>query len=245
MLGVVDWLMRVRVIVAVGLFLLVNLLIQVARKPAEIANFVGGGSARTPEQTWDAYSSSFEAHATNLLSPAFLAALAQAESAGNPWATPQWRVRFSVRLSKIYSPASSAVGLMQFTDGTFQSASDLCVHDGQVREAGPWHDPDSCWFNWTYTRLSADDSIEMASAHLTQHVERLLGDRAERLSQRNPQAVEDVAAMVHLCGAHAAKKQLKRGVRRVRNARCGSHPVRPYLRRIQKYRRTFSRLSQS
>ena len=51
--------------------------------------------------------------------------------------------------------------------------------------------------------------------------------------------------MIHLCGAGAAKKHLKRGVHRIRNARCGSHPVRPYLLRVQKYKRTFQRVSDS
>ena len=75
---------------ALGWFVL-NGLYHVLRKPAELFAPVSGVLAKTPAQTWSDYEPMFRAHATAVITPELLAALAQVEASGNPLATPQWR----------------------------------------------------------------------------------------------------------------------------------------------------------
>jgi hypothetical protein len=114
---------------------------QVARKPTELLGVVPT-SARTPGSTWAAYGPLFREYSTDLVTPELLAALVQAESAGDPLARTSWRWRWSWNPLGLYGPASSAVGLLQLTDGTFAEARHLRVRDHRVvRPDGPWRDP--------------------------------------------------------------------------------------------------------
>ncbi len=56
------------------------------------------------------------------MTPEFLCAMAQVESSGNPFASPKWKWQRTTDIKKIYAPASSAVGLLQYTNGTFKEA---------------------------------------------------------------------------------------------------------------------------
>jgi hypothetical protein len=64
--------------------------------------------------------------------------------------------------------------MYQFTDGTFDEARELCIHDHRVVADGPWYAWRSCWFNWLYTRVVPTNAIEMASAYLDVNVARAL-----------------------------------------------------------------------
>ena len=116
----------------------VNWVYQVARKPAELFFPVSGTLSKTPAQTWRSYAAIFRQHATAVITPEFLAALAQIEGTGNPVAQTYWRWRLTTKPFDVYRPASSAVGMYQTTDGTFGEAKRYCIHDHVVAEQGAW-----------------------------------------------------------------------------------------------------------
>ena len=75
--------------------LLVNWLVQVARKPTELFFPVSGALSKTPAETWRSYAPIFRQHSTAVMTPELLAALAQVEGAGNPVARTYWRWRLT------------------------------------------------------------------------------------------------------------------------------------------------------
>ena len=133
------------VVLAATISLTINWIYQVVRKPSELFFPVSGVLYRLPEETWDTYESVFRRHSTSTITPEFLAALAQVEASGNPIARTYWRWSMSSRPFEMYRPASSAVGMYQLTDGTFEEARRYCIHDHVVVEEGPWHDFRSCF----------------------------------------------------------------------------------------------------
>src|SRR4051812_37213007 len=98
---------------AIALLLVVNGVYQVVRKPAELFFPVSGVLSKTAAETWRQYQPIFREHSTPVITPDFLAALAQVEGAGNPVARTYWRVRMTSELTNVYRPASSAVGMYQ------------------------------------------------------------------------------------------------------------------------------------
>ena len=88
-----------------------------------------------------------------IMTPDFLAAIAQVEGSGNPVARTYWRWSWSSQPFEVYRPASSAVGMYQITDGNFAEARRFCIHDHVVVADGPWNDWHSCWFNSLYARV--------------------------------------------------------------------------------------------
>ena len=180
----------------------VNWMVQVVRKPTEVFVAVSGSLAKHPAQTWRQYGPLFDRHSTAVITPELLAALAQVESSGNPVARTYWRWRFSWNPFELYRPASSAVGMFQITDGTFAEARRYCIHDHVVVEDGPWHDPRSCWFNALYTRVVPAHAVEMTAALLDRTVARTLG--RNRITTASLQQRQDLAAVIHLCGAAPA-----------------------------------------
>jgi hypothetical protein len=217
-----------------------NWIYQVVRKPSELFFPVSGVLYKLPEETWDTYESVFRKHSTGTITPAFLAALAQIEASGNPIARTYWRWSLTDSPFDLYRPASSAVGMYQITNGTFAESRRYCVHDHVVVEDGPWHDMRSCWFNSLYTRVIASHSVELTAAYLDQRVARALANaRIARVTLREK---EDLAAMIHLCGAGAGERFARRGLRLVAHQRCGDHDVRAYLNRVQGMKTVFLRL---
>ncbi|HUF93093.1 MAG TPA: lytic transglycosylase domain-containing protein, partial [Candidatus Limnocylindria bacterium] len=123
------------VVGAVALLLIwssLNVTYQVLRKPTELFFPVSGTLAKTPSGTWRSYGPLFRKHSTAVITPDLLAALAQAEGGGNPVARTYWRWRLSWNPFALYRPASSAVGMYQITDGTFQEAKRYCIQDHVV-----------------------------------------------------------------------------------------------------------------
>jgi hypothetical protein len=216
-----------------------NWIYQVVRKPSELFFPVSGVLYKLPDETWDTYGSVFRKHSTATITPAFLAALAQVEASGNPIARTYWRWSLSQRPFEVYRPASSAVGMYQITDGTFVEARRYCVHDHVVVEDGPWHDFRSCWFNSLYTRTIASHSVELTAAYLDRRVARALANA--RITGATLRQKENLAALIHLCGAGAGERYARRGLR-VANQRCGDHDVRAYINRVQGMKTVFLRL---
>jgi hypothetical protein len=221
-------------------WLCVNGIYQVVRKPTELFFPVSGTLYKSPRETWHAYEPIFQRHSTLAISPEFLAALAQVEGSGNPIVRTYWRWSWSHKPFELYRPASSAVGMYQITDGTFAEARQYCIHDHQVVADGPWDDWHSCWFNWLYMRVIPSHAVELTSAYLDTRVEMALARAGiRRASQAQKQ---DLAAVIHLCGAGAGTRYAMRGLRLLPGQRCGDHEVRAYVSRVNAMKRVFAAL---
>ena len=229
------------VAVVVALWSVVNWTYQVVRKPAELFFPVSDVLYKTPSATWRQYEPIFEAHSTAVVTPELLAALAQIEGSGNPVARTYWRWRATWDPFELYRPASSAVGMYQITDATFAEAKRYCIHDHVVVEDGPWHAWRSCWFNSLYTRVVPSHAAEMTSAYLDRHVADTL--ERNRIAGATLRQKQDLAAVIHLCGAGAGDVYARRGFRLTAGQRCGDHDVRGYLARIDAMKRVFTRLA--
>ena len=123
-------------IVLVALWSAVNWTYHVIRKPTELFFPVSGALAKAPPETWRQYGPLFRRHSTATITPELLAALAQVEGAGNPVARTYWRWRLTWNPFDVYRPASSAVGMYQITDATFQEARRYCIQDHVAIEDG-------------------------------------------------------------------------------------------------------------
>lgn len=207
-------------------------------KPTELFFPVEKALSKNPRQTWQEYGALFETHSTAIMTSELLAALAQAEGSGNPVARTYWRWRVvSSNPLEWYQPASTAVGMFQITDGTFHEGTRYCIHNHVVVEDGPWHNLNSCWFNGLYTRIIPGHAIELTAAFLDRHVAKLVGEHPATFQQK-----QDLAAVIHLCGAGAGRDYAKRNFRLTPHQRCGDHDVRTYLLKIQTFKQQFAAL---
>ena len=218
-----------------------NWVYQVIRKPTELFFPVSGALSKTPSETWREYGPLFTKHSTAVITPDLLAALAEVEGAGNPVARTYWRWQLTRNPFELYRPASSAVGMYQITDATFKEAKRYCIHDHAVVEDGPWHDMRSCWLNSLYTRVLPSHAVELTSALLDRRVASALG--RQRISNATLQQKQDLAALIHLCGAGAGDTYAKRGFRLTAGQQCGDHDVRSYLIRVNAMKHVFARLA--
>ncbi|WP_296669898.1 transglycosylase SLT domain-containing protein [Sulfuricaulis sp.] len=228
-------------VVVLALWSATNWVYQVVRKPAELFFPVSHALTKMPAATWRQYQPIFRAHATAVITPDLLAALAQIEGAGNPVARTYWRWRPSWNLFELYRPASSAVGMYQFTDTTFAEARRHCIHDHVVVEDGPWHDWRSCWFNSLYTRVVPSHAVELTSAYLDRRIANTLERR--HIVRATLQQKQDLAGVMHLCGAGAGEVYAKRGFRLAAGQRCGDHDVSAYLAQLNAMKRLFVRMA--
>jgi hypothetical protein len=218
------------VVVGVAGLAAANLLHGVIRKPTEVLGLVMPSLAKTPQATWSEYGPSFREYSTEIIRPELLAALVQVESAGDPLARTYWR--WSWNPLALYAPASSAVGLLQMTDGTLEEASRWCIRDHVVVRAGPDAGP---WF-----RAMPSHAIELTSARLHRVVEEMAAQRPTGSTSRNRQRL---AAVVHLCGRERGMAFARRGYRVSQQERCGDHDLREYLARVQRLSLVFARLA--
>ncbi len=235
----VLWAAPLAIRVGTGLFALValsfavNAAYQVIRKPAELFFPVSGALAKAPAETWRQYEPIFREHATVLMTPDFLAALAQVEGAGNPVARTYWRWRLAAEPFNVYRPASSAVGMYQITDATFSEAKRYCIRDHAAVEA--------CWFNSLYLRVVPSHAVEMTSAFLDRRVAEAL--KRQRIAVATLQQIQDLAAVIHLCGATAGDAYARRNFHVSAGQRCGDHDLKGYLAQFNAMKRVFSRLA--
>ena len=228
-------------VVVLAVWSAANWVYQVIRKPTELFFPVSGVLSKTPSETWRQYESLFRQHSTAVITPDLLAALAEVEGAGNPVARTYWRWHVTRNPFELYRPASSAVGMYQITDATFREAKRYCIHDHAVVEYGPWHDLRSCWFNSLYTRVVPSHAIELTSALLDRRVASTL--ERQRIATATLQQKQDLAAVIHLCGAGAGDAYAKRGFRLTAGQQCGDHDVRGYLARVNAMKRVFARIA--
>jgi len=225
-------------LLVLALWVTVNWVYQVVRKPSELFFPVDRVLAKAPSETWRQYGSLFREHSTAVITPELLGALAQVESAGDPVARTYWRWQLSWNPLALYSPASSAVGMFQLTDATFQEARRYCIHDHVVVAEGAWSDLRSCWFNRLYTRVIPSHAVELTAALLDRQVARVL-DR-QRVAGATLRQKQDLAALIHLCGEGAGNAYARRGLRLTPGQRCGDHDVRRYLGQVNALKRQFA-----
>jgi hypothetical protein len=217
-----------------------NWICQVVRKPTELYFPVSHVLAKMPAETWRDYAPIFRAHSTATISPELLAALAQVEAAGNPIARTYWRWSLTVNPFELYRPASSAVGMYQITNATFDKARQFCIHDHAVVEDGPWNAWHSCWFNSLYTRVIPSHAVELTAALLDREVAIVLARR--RIAAATLEQKQNLAVMIHLCGASAGDAYARHGFRLAPGQRCGDHDASRYLQRVNAMKRVFTRL---
>jgi len=229
-------------IAAVAALAAANWVYQAFRKPSELFFPLDGALAKTPAQTWAEYGPLFREHSTAVMTPELLAALAQVEGAGNPVARTYWRWRVAWNPTEVYRPASSAVGMYQITDARFAEAKRYCIRDHVPVEDGAWHDLRSCWFNALYFRVLPSHAVEMTSAFLDRRVAQML---AQLRIGATLQQKQDLAALIHLCGASVAEAYARRGFRPGARERCGDHDLRAYLARVSALKRNFYLLSRA
>jgi hypothetical protein len=237
------WRLLIGLLLVAGAALAINGVYQVARKPTELFFPVSGVLAKTPQETWREYGPAFRRYATPAITAELLAALAQVEGSGNPLVRTYWRWSWAPRPFDLYRPASSAVGMYQITDGTFDEARHLCIHHHALMHEGPWSDWHSCWFNGLYLRIVPRDAIELTAAYLDLKVNAILANDPRRTASALQR--QHLAAVVHLCGAGAAAAYAGRGFRFGDGERCGAHDPREYLRRVDEMREVFTRLARA
>lgn len=228
----------VRVVVAAAAILaalsLANVVYQVVRKPIELLFFVDRALDKEPAETWRQYGPFFREFATNAVTPELLAALAQVESAGNPVARTYWRWRLTWNPFGVFAPASSAVGMYQMTDPAYAEARRYCIRRHTVMEA-------DCRFNSLYIRAVPSHAVELAAVYLDRNVAAILARASD--ATVNPQQKQDLAAVVHLCGAGPASAFVRRGFQVNAGERCGDHLVAAYLANVNAMKRQFLRLA--
>jgi hypothetical protein len=217
-----------------------NGLYQVIRKPSELFFPVSGTLNKTPTETWRDYAPLFRRYSTDIVTPELLAALAQVEASGNPVARTYWRWSLTARPFEVYRPASSSVGMYQMTDGTFAEARRYCIRRHVVVEDGPWNAWGSCWFNGLYTRVIPSHAVELTAAYLDRSIAGILALHPTRSATLEPE--QELAALIHLCGAGAGDSYVRHGMRLADGQRCGDHDAREYLSRVDQARRTFQAL---
>jgi hypothetical protein len=224
--------MRIAFVVAAILaaFWLANLVYQVVRKPTELLFFVGRTLDKAPTETWRQYGPLFREYATDTITPELLAALAQVESSGNPVARTYWRWRLTWNPFAVYKPASSAVGLYQTTDAAYVEAARYCIRRHTVVDAG-------CGFNSLYVRVVPSHAIELAAVYLDRKVAAVLASAPDAKS--SPQQKQDLAALIHLCGAGRAWAFVRLGFKVMAGERCGDHLVAAYLAKVNAMKRQF------
>jgi Transglycosylase SLT domain len=237
--------LAVRVLVGAVVILVawsgVNWVYQAINKPTEVFFPVSDSLAKTPRETWQRYGPLFSEQSTAVITPELLAALAQVEGGGNPVARTYWLWQLTWNPFKLYQPASSAVGMFQITDATFRDAKRFCIHDHVVVEEGLWHDARSCWFNSLYTRVVPSHAIELTAARLDRGIASALG--RQRIANTTLQQKQDLATVIHLCGAGAGDAYAKRGFRLIASQRCGDHDVSDYLSQVNAMKRQFAKLA--
>jgi hypothetical protein len=232
----------ISVAVVLTLALAINWIYQVIRKPTELLFPVSGTLYKTPSETWQQYAPIFSKYSTRVMTPALLAAIAQVEGSGNPVARTYWRWSWTTTQPfEVYRPASSAVGMYQITDGNFAEARRLCIRHHAVVADGPWNDWGSCWFNSLYARVWPGDAVELTSAYLDRNVALIL--ERHRMVFAPQQHKQQLAAVIHLCGAGAGDDYARRGFQLIAGQRCGDHDVSVYLARIEAMKAVFDRLS--
>jgi Transglycosylase SLT domain len=219
--------------IVLAVFFAANFVYHVVRKPTEMFSPVSGTLNKTPLETWRQYAPLFREYSTAAIAPELLAALAQVESAGNPLASTYWRWRLAWDPFAIYQPASTSVGMYQMTDPTFAETRRYCIRHHIVVD-------DGCSWIGLDTRVAPSRAVELTSVYLDRNVTQIV---AHRRPAATSQQRQELAAIIHLCGAGSARVFARRGFSLTARERCGDHDVAAYLAQINVMKREFQRLT--
>ena len=228
-------------IVVVSLWAAANWVYHALHKPTEWLFPLSGTLAKTPAETWRAYGPSFRKYATTVITPDFLAALAQVESAGNPLAQTYWQWHLTWHPFELYRPASSAVGMYQITNATLAQTKRGSLHEPPLPEGDFMRVPGFRWFDSLYARVVPSHAIAVTTTLLDRGVAATL--KRQRIVTATLQQKQDLAAMIHLCGAGTGESYAQRGFRLTSGQRCGDHDVRAYLGRFHGMKQLFAQLA--
>ena len=130
--------------------------------------------------------------------------------------------------------------MYQITNGTFAEARRYCIRDHLVVEDGPWDDWKSCWFNSLYSRIIPSHSVELTAAYLDRAVTSILERHRPKIM--NLDREQELAALIHLCGASTGDSYVRHGMRLAAGQRCGDHEARDYVARVDAEKRVFEGL---
>jgi hypothetical protein len=78
----------------------------------------------------------------------------------------------------------------------------------------------------------------MTSAYLDRRVANTLA--RHRIRSATLRQKQDLAAMIHLCGAGAGDRHARRGLKLTPGQRCGDHDVRGYLAKVNAMKAVFA-----
>jgi hypothetical protein len=228
--------MRIVIIAAtiLAVYFATNLVYHVVLKPTEMLFPVKGAFNKTPAETWRQYAPLFREYSTAAITPELLAALAQVESTGNPVASTYWRWRLTWDPFAIYEPASSSVGMYQMTDAAFAEARRYCIHRHTVVE-------DGCSMNGLYTRVVPSHAIELTAVFLDRNVTAILAHRPNETASL--QQKQELATIIHLCGAGSATAFARGNFYLTGGERCGDHDVATYLAQVNAMKQEFLRFA--
>jgi hypothetical protein len=84
-------------------------------------------------------------------------------------------------------------------------------------------------------------AIELTSAHLDRSVATILA--RHRLRSASLSHTQDLAALIHLCGAHAGDDYARRAFRLSAGQRCGDHDAGRYLATVRAMKGVFLHLA--
>src|SRR5262249_17033384 len=124
----------------------------------------------------------------------------------------------------------------QMTDPAYVEASRYCIRGHAVVAT-------DCWFNSLYVRAVPSHAIELAAVYLDRNVAAVLASAPDTTA--SPQRKQDLATLIHLCGAGPARAFVRRGFQLTAGERCGDHLVASYLAKVNAMKRQFSRLAAS
>jgi hypothetical protein len=122
--------------------------------------------------------------------------------------------------------------MLQMTDPAFAEASRHCIRGHVVVS--------DCWFTSLYFRPLPGHAIELASIYLDRQVATVL--IAVPGKAPSPSQKQDLAAVIHLCGAGPGRAFARRGYQTA-GERCGDHSVAGYLGRVNAMKQQFVRLA--
>ena len=91
-----------------------------------------------------------------------------------------------------------------------------------------------------YARVVPTHAVELTAAYLDHHVAATLKRR--RITAATLVQKQNLAAVIHLCGAGAGERYARRRFRLVAGQRCGDHEVGAYLARLRAMQLVFVEL---
>jgi hypothetical protein len=82
--------------------------------------------------------------------------------------------------------------------------------------------------------------MELTAAYLDVSVANAL--QRNHVKAAAPARIQEMAAVIHLCGAGAGDAYVRRGLRLTEGERCGDHDARDYVARVNAMERVFQNI---